>query len=99
MMTGSDHKSASRLATMLLNQGLEGLSKVADTNRELLIEWLAELTTAQAYLKAQGDLLAEAVEDVRAVLQHSSKSDNVVPLVRGTGRECAGEKVAAFRAR
>jgi len=73
--------SAETLAKTLLHKNMSEIFATAETNPELVGEWLRELSAALRFHQCRSDQLLEAIEDVRTALRHARpERDNVVSI-------------------
>jgi hypothetical protein len=80
-MSQTDGSSAMTLATALIHMQSWELLKTAQTSPELVAGWLSELLVAWRRCRGQSDMLAEAIEDMRAALLNARPvRDNVISI-------------------
>lgn len=80
-MNKIDLESAEKLAKTLLHKNMSEIFATAETNPDLVGEWLRELSAALRFHQGISDQLLEAIEDVRTALRHARpERDNVVSI-------------------
>ena len=67
-MNKIDLESAEKLAKTLLHKNMSEIFATAETNPDLVGEWLRELSAALRFHQGISDQLLEAIEDVRTAL-------------------------------